>query len=298
MAEDEVLALFDACSNAGRWGAEDELGTLNYITDEIRVKAAGLVREGRAISIGKDLDTVWSLRNPDPVVHRMLYLQHEAPTSSLDSIEIASHGFSTTHIDALGHVYFEGHIYNGRNASDVVRREGLAEASIHAYRDGIFTRGVLLDVAAARGVSWLEPGEGVWAEDLDRAEDMAGVTVSSGDAIFVRVGLSAREAVQGKEDPSRRAGLEAECVSWIHKREVAVFSGDCIERLPQPYSRLTMPLHMIGLGSMGLAILDATELEELRLVCRDLKRYEFLLACAPLRLRGGTGSPVNPIAVF
>ena len=298
MTEDEVLALFDACSNAGRWGPDDELGTLNFITDATRVRAAGLVREGRPLSIGKDLDTVWSLRNPDPVVHRMLYLQHDAPTSSLDSIEIASHGFSTTHIDALGHVYFEGQIYNGRKASDVVKREGLAAASIHAYREGIFTRGVLLDVAAARGVDWLEPHEGVWVDDLERAEEMAGVKVTSGDAIFVRVGLSAREAAQGKEDPSARAGLEAECVRWIHEREVAVFSGDCIERLPQPYSRLTMPLHMIGLASMGLAILDATELEELRLVCRDLKRYEFLLTCAPLRLRGGTGSPVNPIAVF
>ncbi len=293
-----MLALFDACSNAGRWGPDDELGTLNYITDATRVRAAGLVRDGHAISIGKDLDTVWSLRNPDPIVHRMLYLQHDAPTSSLDSIEVASHGFSTTHLDALGHVYFEGRIYNGRNASDIVRREGLAAASIHAYRDGIFTRGVLLDVAATRGVDWLEPDEGVWVEDLERAEEMAGVTVSSGDAIFVRVGLSAREAAEGKEDPSARAGLEAECVSWIHKREVAVFSGDCIERLPQQYSRVTMPLHMIGLSAMGLAILDATALEELHALCRELKRYEFLLTCAPLRLRGGTGSPVNPTAVF
>jgi kynurenine formamidase len=228
----------------------------------------------------------------------MLYLQHDAPTSSLDSIEIASHGFSTTHLDALGHVYFEGRIYNGRKASDVVRREGLAAASIHGYRVGIFTRGTLLDVAGARGADWLEPDQGVWPDDLELAEHMAGVTVSSGDAIFVRVGLSAREKAQGKEDPSVRAGLTAECVSWIHQREVAVFSGDCIERLPQPYSRVTMPLHMIGLSAMGLAILDATELEELRLVCRELKRYEFLLSCAPLRLRGGTGSPVNPIALF
>ncbi len=90
----------------------------------------------------------------------------------------------------------------------------------------------------------------------------------------------------------------AECIPWIHEREVAVFSGDCIERLPQSYSRVTMPLHMIGLSAMGLAILDCTELEELRQVCRELNRYEFLVTCAPLRLRGGTGSPVNPIAVF
>jgi len=114
----------------------------------------------------------------------------------------------------------------------------------------------------------------------------------------VRVGLSAREAAEGTEDPSRRAGLMAECLPWLHQREVAVFSGDCIERLPQPYSRIPMPLHMVGLVAMGLAILDCTELEELRIVCQALNRYEFMVTCAPLRLRGGTGSPVNPICVF
>src|SRR2546429_4047895 len=204
MAEAEGLALFAACSNAGRWGPDEERGTLNFITDATRVRAASLVRQGRALSVGKDLDTVWSLRNPDPVVHRMLYLQHDAPTSSLDSIEIASHGFSTTHIDALGHVYFEGQIYNGRKASDVVKREGLAAASIHAYREGIFTRGVLLDVAAARGVDWLEPHEGGWVDDLERAEAMAGGKVTSGDALFLRVGLGAREGAQGQEGPAAR----------------------------------------------------------------------------------------------
>jgi kynurenine formamidase len=298
MSEDEVIELLDSCSNAGRWGPDDELGTLNYITNSKRVEAAQLVRDGRALSIGKDLDTVWSLRNTTPVVHRMLYLQHESPTSSLDSFDIASHGFSTTHLDALGHVYFEGKIYNGRKAADVVTREGLTSAAIHAYKEGIMTRGVLLDIAAARGVEWLKPDEGVWPEDLDRAEELAGVAVSSGDAIFVRVGLSAREAVEGNEDPAQRAGLMAECLPWLHEREVAVFSGDCIERLPQPYSRIHMPLHMVGLVAMGLAILDATELEELRSVCRELNRYEFMVTCAPLRLRGGTGSPVNPICVF
>src|SRR5713226_4015079 len=103
MTEEEVLALLKSCSNAGRWGPDDELGTLNYVTRATRVKAAALVREGRVLSIGKDLDTVWSLRNPTPVVHRMLYLQHDSPVSAIDSLDIASHGFSTTHLDALGH---------------------------------------------------------------------------------------------------------------------------------------------------------------------------------------------------
>jgi len=298
MTEEEVLALFETCSNAGRWGPDDQRGTLNHITDSKRVDAARLVRSGRMISIGKDLDTEWSIRNPDPVVHRMLYLQHDAPYAAIDSFEIAPHGFAVTHLDALGHVNFEGSVYNTRRATDVVKRDRLTFASIDAFRAGILTRGVLLDVAEARGVEWLNPDDGVWPDDLERAEELAHITVSRGDAIFVRVGLGAREAAHGKEDPSKRAGLMAECLPWLYEREIAIFSGDCQERLPQTYSRVTMPLHMIGLVAMGLVLLDCPELEELRDVCRELGRNDFMVQCAPLRLRGGTGSPVNPICVF
>jgi kynurenine formamidase len=145
---------------------------------------------------------------------------------------------------------------------------------------------------------WLNPGEPVWPEDLDAAERLAGVKVMSGDAVFVRVGLSKREAAEGPEDPSRRAGLTAECLPWLHEREVAVYSGDCIEMLPQPYERLASPLHQIGLVAMGLSILDVPELEELAETCRSLSRYEFMVTYAPLRVLGGTGSAVNPICLF
>ena len=171
-------------------------------------------------------------------------------------------------------------------------------ASVHALREGIFTRGVLLDVAKARGVDYLRPDEGVYPEDLEAAEKMADVMVESGDAIFVRVGLGAREAVEGEENPSSRAGLMAECLPWIHEREVAVYSGDCIERMPSVYPLVPMPLHMIGLVAMGLVMLDNPDVECLAEAARTASRSEFLVTCAPLRIPGGTGSAVNPIAVF
>lgn len=298
MGEQQALELLELCSNRGRWGADDELGTLNYITEEKRLRALSLPSTGRVVSIGKDLDLIGSSRNPDPVVHRMLYLAHSDPSASIDMTTIAPHGFAVTHMDAVGHTYFEGSIYNGRLASEVVSARGLGFGSIAAAREGVVTRGVLLDVAAARSVRWLEPGQGVWPEDLEAAERHAGVRVESGDAIFVRTGLGAREGEEGPEDIGRRAGLVAECLPWLHEREVAVYSGDCVEMIPQPYGRLEMPLHQIGLSAMGLSMLDVPELEELRSMCEELDRFEFLLVYAPLRLPGGTGSPVNPLCMF
>jgi len=298
MTEAQVLELVERCSNGGRWGPDDELGTLNFIDPAVRLAAIATVQLGRPVSIGRDLDTVASLANPLPVVHRMLYDRHEGSFSASDVVEIAPHGFSLTHLDAIGHVYFEGRMYNGRRASDVVTSRGLTFGSIYAQRDGILTRGVLLDVALARGVPWLATGDGVYPEDLERAEQLAEIRVRRGDAVIVRVGLSAREAADGREDPSHRSGLMPECIPWLHERQAALFSGDCIEFIPLPYRRMPMPLHQIALGSMGMPFLDATDLEALAATCQELHRWEFLLTVAPLRLVGGTGSAVNPICYF
>jgi kynurenine formamidase len=298
LSEADVIGLFQRLSNKGRWGNDDEAGTLNLITPEKRIQAAGLVRSGTVLSLGQDLSTVASPLNPDPIVHRMLYLEHDDPHGCIDSVEIVPHGFAVTHMDAIGHVYFHGESYNGRRAAEMVTIRGIESGSIHALRDGIVTRGVLLDVARARGVSWLEAGDGVTLDDLQRAEAMSGVTVSAGDAIFVRVGTAARIATQGDGDPSVRAGLTAACLPWIHEREIAVYSGDCIEQQPSPYPNVPLPLHMIGLAAMGLVFVDNPSIEDLGAHALETGRYEFLFTCAPLRIPGATGSAVNPLAVF
>jgi kynurenine formamidase len=295
MTTDEADALFECCSNWGRWGPDDELGTLNYITDAKRVEASRLVRTGRVVSVAHDLSTQAAARNDGPLLHLMLYTQ--PATGSQDFFGIAPHGFAVTHMDALGHIFWQSKIFNGRDAT-TTSRSGLSFGSIFAQRNGIVTRGLLLDVARARGLDWLEPDAIVTVSDLEQAEQAAGVTAGTGDAVFVRIGVEDREQMVGPVSPQERAGLATECVLWLHERQVAVYSGDCIEKLPSPDPSFNMPLHQLGLVAMGLALLDNARLAELTAACRELQRNEFLLIVAPLRIPGGTGSVVNPLCVF
>lgn len=289
--------LFSDCSNAGRWGPNDERGTLNFITSEKRKRAASLVVEGETVALGKPIDTAQSAVTPRPAWH-VMHLETDRPYASADSLSIQIHGLGVTHLDALGHMFFEGHGYNRTRQEDVVLGSGLARNSVAAMRDGIFTRGVFLDVAAATDRRWLEPGEEVTPEVLEAAERRAGVDVGTGDVVVVHTGLEEREQVQGAEDPEHRAGLGVTCVPWLFDREVAVYTGDCIEVLPQPPGPFGLPLHQIGIAAMGLVLLDSPRLAELAETVRRLERAEFLFTAAPLVLPGGTGCPVNPLAVF
>jgi kynurenine formamidase len=297
MSEEEIVTLFDTCSNRGKWGQDDELGTLNYITPEKRTAAARQVQTGESFSIARPLSVEQWANNPHPLEHKMLYEQHH-PISALDYIGVWIHGFAVTHLDAITHVYWEDNCYNGRKAADVATQAGLLYGSIMAQANGIFTRGVLLDVAAARGVDWLAPTEIVTPQDLEAAEEQGNTRVESGDAVFVRVGVEAREKVEGPENLAQRPGVGPECVQWLHERQVAVYSGDCVENIPYPSTRVPLPLHMIGLVAMGLVLLDITDVEKLAEACRRLGRYEFLLTVAPLVIPRGTGSPANPIVTF
>jgi kynurenine formamidase len=297
MTEEEMLALFETCSNAQRWGPDDERGTLNYVTREKRRQALALVRDGESVSIGRDLVVRGSAQSPPSATHVLVYAGHE-PTAALELLTLVPHGFEMTHLDAVAHSYFDGRVYNGRKAAEVVSTAGIGFGSIMSAADGIVTRGVLLDVAAARGVAHLQPDDGIGVADLEAAERLAGTKVESGDAIFVRSGQALRERREGPIGDGPREGVLAEVVRWLHERQVAVYSGDCIERLPSGYERVPMPLHQIGMVAMGLAILDCADCERLAEVCRALGRYAFCVVVAPLRVPGGSASAVNPLALF
>lgn len=297
-SEEELDALFDEVNNAGRWGPDDELGTLNFITREKRVAAASLVQQGRAMSIARDLDTIQSDNNPAPVRHTMCYQSHY-PIGCVDAVVIDMHGFAMTHLDAVAHVYRDQDVYNGRLAADVTSPGGLTFGDILVQQDGMFTRGVLLNIAAVRGVDWLEPDDGVYAADLVAAEERQGIKVESGDCIFVYTGLQKREAVEGPENLGQRVGIMPDALKWMHEREISVYSGDCVDAFPNPYSaRYAIYFHAISLAAMGLILLDIPALEPLLEVCEELDRSDFLLSMSPLRLKGGTGCPVNPTAIF
>jgi kynurenine formamidase len=295
LTADQVLELLVSCSNAGRWGEDDELGTINYITPDVRLAAIRTVTAGVAMSIGKDLVTKGSRQTPPSAVHFMTYAGHE-PTAALDTVVLTPHGLEMTHVDAVGHSYFEGRQYNNRTATTNVTADGIGRGSIMALADGLVTRGVLLDVAASRGLDFLPSGSGVTMQDVELAEKLTGTRVGRGDAIFIRTGIDLQPPAEHDGDP--RTGVLADVVPWLHEREVAIYSGDCIERTPSGHDRVPMPLHQIGLVAMGLCMLDSPDVEKLLSLCKKYGRHEFLLAVAPLRIPGGTGSSVNPIVVF
>lgn len=294
---EDITRLVESCTNEGRWGNDDELGTLNLITPEVRRRAATLVRTGESVSLASDL-TLSAGPTSDSLTGHTAYTDPVAPIAVVDDVSLHVHGWST-HLDAIGHVYLDGVGYNGRRRSEVVTDQGLRANSITAMRDGIFTSGVLLDVAAARGGAWLAPDAEVTVADLESAEARAKVSVRSGDAVLVHTGLSARLAEGvGADEPARRAGLGVEAVLWLRARDVAVFGGDCVDVLPGMDPDLAFPLHQLGIARMGLTLLDWPRLDRLVDTCRRLDRSDFLLTVAPLLLVAGTGSPVNPIATF
>ena len=293
----DPLAVAGRCDNRGRWGADDQRGTLNHISPTIRVGAARLVQTGEVVSLAKPLDVVPSAVNPRPAWH-VMHLETERPYAAADGLHLQVHGLANTHLDALGHMFLDGLGYNGFVQDEIVRMDGLTALDVAALATGVVTRGVLLDVAAAAGRPWLEPGTPVDAALLRAAADLHDVEVGTGDAVVVHVGLERRESARGAEDPAVRAGLDLSAVAWLHEHEVALYSGDCIERFPETPGPVPMPLHQIGIARMGLVLLDAPSLTGLVECCERLDRWTFLFTAAPLVVRGGTGSPVNPLAVF
>lgn len=291
-----VTELGSRLSNAGRWGPDDERGTLNFITPELTIRAAGLIRSGRIVPTGHVFRMEATVHKPRPGYQRMLY--REDRESAVDVVMMEPHGYEITHLDALAHVAMDGVAYNGRSFSEIVTRDGLSFGSVLPLASGIVTRGVLLDIPRAQGRAWLERGEEVTAADLDRAETWAGITVERGDALVVRVGLEARERATGEMPNDVRTGLGIDCLPWLHRREVALFGGDCVEQLPSGDAQYAHPLHSVGLARMGLVLVDHIAVETLAEACIDEKRWEFFFGVAPLRIPRATGSVVNPLCIF
>jgi hypothetical protein len=284
-------------SNLGRWGTEDERGTLNLITAEKRLAALALPTHGVVIPLGRAIATTGSRQIPPSAVHVMTTLGPDE-ISSQDLLILSAHGFEMTHLDAIGHSTLDGRVYGDRAASEVVTAAGLRHGGIDQAVEGIVTRGILLDVAGAEGVDHVAQGDGISAADLDRAERAARVSVGAGDAVFVRSGLGLRVARGGEDTPDLREGLLPDAIPWLRARDVALYAGDCIERLPSEVDGIPQPLHQVGMALMGLWILDAPDVEPLAAACARFGRSEFLLVIAPLRIPGGTASAVNPLAIF
>jgi kynurenine formamidase len=300
----EFKELFEAVSNWGRWGESDQRGALNYLTaDRIRA-AAGLVRSGETISLSLPLNTTVGIDNPAPVDHHMTMLgDHDIGSGALrfakDYVGVDYHNPSHSHIDAFCHVSLDGVLYNGKPSASVTP-DGAAVDAIDALEDGLVGRGVLLDVPRLRGVPWLEPGEHVFTEDLDGAERDQGLAVSKGDILLIRTGHAKRHLELGPWDTnSAKAGLHPTVARFLAERRVAALGSDGNnDTTPSTTEGIDFPIHALALNAMGIHLLDYLQFEDLVAGCEREGRWEFLFAAAPLRVVGGTGSPLNPIAIL
>lgn len=284
-------------TNWGRWGADDQIGALNLITPAKRRQAAALVRDGVSVSLAADALTDKAADNPQPYDHAMLGI-------GSDRIGVSYHGTSHTHLDALAHVLYDGQMYNGYTpqAETVERDRGHARNSIHNVKNGLFTRGVLIDIARLKGLPYLEPGSPIYVRDLEAWEKQAGVRVEAGDAVFIRTGRWARRKALGPWDTSRtgrRAGLHESVIPWLKARDVALLGGDVPTSLaPASVPEYPGGAHDFALVNLGIHLFDNVDLEAVADAAAARKRWTFLLTAAPLPIRGGTGSPINPIATF
>jgi kynurenine formamidase len=242
--------------------------------------------------------------NPEPGARHMKRLPAEpsdVPGASFaaDHITMNIHGDVDSHIDALCHVSYEGTLYNGV-PEDVVSSSGAAELSIEEAKDGIVGRGVLLDIPRLRGVPWLEPGEHVTAAELAAAEQSQQVRVGPGDLLFVRVGHRRRRDELGPWEVARsRAGLHPDAAAYLAERQVAVLGCDSNgDTAPSVVDGVAFPVHVLAINALGVYLLDYLQFDDLLPACEAAGRWSFLCVIAPLRLPGGTGSPVNPIAIL
>ncbi|KND45735.1 cyclase family protein [Streptomyces stelliscabiei] len=296
-------------NNWGRWGADDEIGTLNLITDEVVREAAASVRTGRRVPLALPLqqDGVQTGMMPGRVnpLHAMVQINQEifGPGTVACSDDAVTMGLqAATHWDALTHVSHSGRIYNGRPADTITPHGGAAFAGIDKARH-IVSRGVLLDIprALGRDDDRLPGDHAVTPEDLDAAEELAGTRVRAGDIVLVRTGQIRTYLAGDKHGyafPS--PGLSVRTPEWFHARDVAAVANDTLtfEIFPPEIEDLWLPVHALHLVEMGMPQGQNWNLEELSTACGQLGRYDFLLSAMPEPFVGATGTPVAPIALL
>ncbi len=281
-------------SNWGRWGKDDQIGALNLITADKKKAAAALVKDGVSVSMSRNFDTKESVENTSPAQHKMLGI-------GMDEIGIRFHGYAHSHMDSLSHVNEEGVFYNGYKPDQAtVMANGHAKNSIVNVKNGIFTRGILIDVPRLKGVEYLEPNTRITPADIEAWEKEAGVKVGPGDALFIYLGRWIRRDKVGPWPIQKEApGLDASMIPWLKARDVSLLGGEASTDFAPNTGEVTgQPVHNFALVYLGVHIYDALDMTAVAREAAQRKRWEFLFIANPLAIPGGTGSPINPIAVF
>ena len=291
--------------NWGRWGADDEMGTLNLITPDKLVAAGALIKRGTTFDLGIPFDA----NGPQPGGGRInpVHLMSQTGDNQVfpggfryadDYIFMPLQGASQW--DALSHVFYDGQLYNGFESREV-SVHGASHCSIDKIAKGVAGRGVLLDIARLKGVDWLAAGEVITPGDLDAAERAQGVRVGSGDILVFRTGWRRffLERKSAAEFMAGEPGLGQDCCDWLHEREVAAVASDnwAIEVLPGEDPNATLQVHMVLIRDMGMTLGEILDLEELAADCAADGVYEFFFCAPPLKVTQGVGSPINPLAI-
>jgi kynurenine formamidase len=315
---EDVLALADRYKNWGRWGDSDELGTLNFVTSEMRARAAAEVTAGKVFSLALPFDSSGPQRPGGQRFNPIHLMFRDGGDFLSGAYEDYFYGGVDKHLraaddmiimplqcgtqwDALAHIAHNGQIYNGYSSNEI-SSFGAKRNSIMAMKDQLFGRGVLLDVARAKGERWLEPGTGISSSDLDAACETQGVVVGEGDFVFVRtgqVGSVKAEGAWGDYAGGPAPGLNLDSLEWLWRKKIAAIVTDTwgFEVRPNETPEVFQPLHIVAVVYMGLTIGEMFDLEELAEDCAVDGRYSFLFSGAPLTISGAVGSPVNPLAI-
>jgi kynurenine formamidase len=290
----EFDTLFQQIKNWGRWGPDDQLGSVNLVTPATRKRAVALVKTGETVSLAHNLLTEKAEDNASPFEHTMLR------GNNMDRYAISYHGYAHSHIDALCHILYKEQTYNGYARADVNTDKGCAKLGIQNLKGGIVTRGVLIDIPRLRNVPYLEPGTAIYVEDLEAWEKKSGVKIGPGDAVLLRTGRWARREKLGPWNVGQSAaGLHASVAPWIKARGVSFLGSDAAEDVtPSMVEGVALPIHTLMITALGVNLLDNQDLETLGETAARLNRWEFMLTINPMPVTGGTGFPLNAIAMF
>jgi kynurenine formamidase len=311
--EGEIAEAARTCSNWGRWGEDDVLGTLNFLDGAKRREGAALVRRGVSFSLSQSFD----MNGPQKGWRRRTNPVHTMLDTGVDAA-LGNQGFPhgiggaddvismplqcSTQWDGLGHIFDHGRAWNGRAAEKVVTSEGDLVTGIEHMAPHVAGRGVLLDVGRVVGEDGeLPDGFAITEEHLERTADAHGVSVGRGDIVVVRTGQLSRARREGWGDYAggHAPGLSFATAGWLHRTEIAAIATDTwgFEVRPNEFDHAFQPLHQVAIPHIGLLIGEMWDLDALADDCADDGAYAFWLTAAPLPITGAVGSPVSPVAV-
>lgn len=312
LTAEDVIEIARRRRNWGRWGEDDQIGTVNFIDADAIIRAASLVRQGKVISCALPFDQngpqsgTFGRVNP---IHLMLQDGGDAASGAQDHLPGIRYADDAVYMplqcgtqwDALSHIFYDGTMYNGYR-QELVNSSGAPVCGVEHYADKIVTRGLFLDIPVHRGVDWLEPGEPIGADELTACAARHDLTPSRGDIILVRTGAVAMARALGDWGTyagGDAPGLDLSAAEWLCDHEVAGVATDTwgMEVRPNETDEIFQPLHVVLLVNAGMLVGEIFDLEKLSVDCAEDGVYEFMFVAPPLPFTGAVGSPLNPLAI-